>query len=41
MNWIVGHLQSALVTIQEGGVMMYPILLCSVVALAVAAVHQL
>ncbi len=36
MNWIVGHLQSALVTIQEGGVMMYPILLCSVVALAVA-----
>ncbi len=36
MNWLVTHLQSALVTIQEGGVMMYPIILCSVVALAVA-----
>ncbi len=36
MNWIVSHLQAAIVTIQEGGVMMYPIILSSVVALAVA-----
>ena len=36
MNWIISHLQSAIVTIQQGGIMMYPILLSSVVALAVA-----
>ncbi len=36
MNWIVSHIQSAVVTIQQGGIMMYPILLSSVVALAVA-----